>query len=140
MYLKKHIGCSFQSYYFGHLRNFTRCVVLTWLNFLVQLYIPKYYLISALICDLMLVLALFKRSPLMFMPGIIIQMMIIIILVIDSIVLYIGWWTQLNMVYNGLIPGMIGCYFLSTWFLTYNYFKLIWSEKQRISIRFDNNV
>ena len=105
-------------------------------------FITTVFHISALVSDLILVLGLIQRTPLMFMPGIIIQMMLIIILVIDSTVLYIGKWSQLDMVYNGLIPGTVGCYFLTAWFLTYNYFKVIWTEKQQINIQtaIDSNV
>ena len=70
-------------------------------------FITTVFHISALVSDLILVLGLIQRTPLMFMPGIIIQMMLIIILIIDSTVLYIGKWSQLDMVYNGLIPGKV---------------------------------
>ena len=78
----------------------------------------------------------------MFIPGFITQLMIIIILLIDCFVLYIGNWSEADKVYNALMPGLIGCLFLNFWFVTYSHFKDVWSSRQRIMAQeaIDNNV
>ena len=84
------------------------------------------------LCDIILLLAIYMSKALLFIPGLITQMIIIIILLIDCFVLYIGQWSNDNRVYHGLIPGILGCIFLNGWIMTYNHFQNVYSDKQRI--------
>ena len=85
-----------------------------------------------LFCDLVQILALIKHDPFLMIPGFLTQIMIIIILLIDSIVLYIRGWSKPESAYLGLIPGLLGVLFLNFWIVAFNLFQSIWAERQRI--------